>query len=88
MKRARQGGDNALTCRLGVAFALAIASLIPVAPASAQTPAAATCVTAACASAQQGQLTSPLSPFTSPAGTNALSASFQLHGALARPTDH
>lgn len=46
-------------------------SLIPVAPAGAQT--AAACVTAACTSAQQSQLSSLLSPFTTLVGTNALS---------------
>ena len=38
MRQARQWNDNALACRLGAAFALATGSLIPVAPAGAQTP--------------------------------------------------
>ena len=82
MRQRRQWNDNALACRLGAAFALAAGSLIAVAPAGAQTPAASACVTAACASTQQGQLTSLLSPFATLAGTNAFSANFQAEGTL------
>ena len=78
MRQARQWNDNAVACRLGAAFALATGSLIPVGPAAAQT--ATACVTAACTSAQQGQLVSLLSPFTTLAGTNAFSADFQIQG--------
>ena len=78
MRQARQWNDNAVACRLGAALALATGSLIPVGPAAAQT--ATACVTAQCTSAQQGQLVSLLSPFTTLAGTNAFSADFQIQG--------
>jgi hypothetical protein len=82
MRQARQLDDKARACRLGAAVALAAGSLTSVAPAGAQTPAGAACVTAACTSAQQSQLSSLLSPFTTLAGTNALSASFQTEGRI------
>lgn len=80
MKRRRQWNDNALACQLGAALALATGSLIPVAPASAQT--ATACVTAACTTAQQNQLTSLLSPFTTLVGTNAFSVNFRTQTTL------
>jgi autotransporter-associated beta strand protein len=80
MRHWRQCNDNALVYRVGVALALATASLVPVAPAGAQTPAASACATAACTSAQQSQLSSLLSPFTTLVGTNAFSANFQIEG--------
>ena len=80
MRQRRQWNDNALACRLGAAFALAAGSLVAVTPAGAQT--ASACVTAACASAQQGQLSSLLSPFSTLAGTNAFSVNFQTEGTL------
>ncbi|GEP55860.1 autotransporter domain-containing protein [Reyranella soli] len=73
MRQARQYG-------LSAAFALATGSLIHAAPAGAQT--ATACVTAACTTTQQNQLTSLLSPFTTLVGTNALSASFQTQTSL------
>ena len=75
MGQPRQWNENAFASRLGAAVALAMGSLIPVAPAGAQT--ASACVTAACTTAQQNQLASLLSPFTTLVGTNALTASFQ-----------
>jgi outer membrane autotransporter protein len=61
-----------------MAIALTTGSLIAALPAGAQTPPATPCTTAACSSAQQGQLTSLLSPFASLVGTPALSTAFQL----------
>ncbi len=78
MRQARQWNDNAVACRVGAAVALATGSLIPVGPAAAQT--ATACATAACTSAQQSQLVSLLSPFTTLPGTNAFSANFQIEG--------
>jgi autotransporter-associated beta strand protein len=80
MRQARQWNDEALACRVGATLALAAGSLIgllvPLAPAGAQTPAAA-CVTAACTSAQQSQLSLLLTPFTTLSSTSAFSANFQ-----------
>src|ERR1044072_3214051 len=78
MRQARQWNDNALAMRVGAAVALATGALIPVAPGGAQT--ATACATAACTSAQQSQLVSLLSPFTTLAGTSAFAADFQIQG--------
>jgi outer membrane autotransporter protein len=73
MRQTRQYG-------LGAAFALAVVSLMPVAPAGAQT--ATACITAACNTAQQNQLTSVLSSFTTLVGTNAFAVNFQTQTTL------
>lgn len=85
MKQARRLNDNALAGRLRLAFALATGSLIPGAPAGAQTPAASACVTAACTSAPQSQLSTLLSPFPSLVGTTAFSPRLAREAGAERP---
>ena len=79
MRQARQWKDNALAVRVSAAVALASGSLIAVATPAAAQP-AVVCGTAACNSAQQSQLVSLLSPFTTLAATPAFAADFQIQG--------